>query len=213
LRLKSSEGGFFRLLALPVPASAVFLTSIFILGLTAYLGSYTQVETPQFIGSIVVLCFILALWAGFWCFVNRIVAHSFRFFAHLALASLGMASFELSDTFFEYWAFLMPSFYSELLPFAGIAAVLFSLLYGHLSIVSATTAVRRFASSLAVSLLIVGGIGSLSYISKEKRENPVGFSSVLKPVSTGLLRTDPAVKFFSGLKGIKEKADELAKDK
>ena len=124
-----------------------------------------------------------------------------------------MVAFELSDTFFEYWAFLLPSFYSELLPFAGITAVLFSLLYGHLSIVSAATAVRRFALSLAVSLLIVGGIGSLYYISKEKRENTVGFSSVLKPVNTGLLHTDPAAKFFSGLKEIKEKADELAKDK
>lgn len=158
-----------------------------------------------------VLLIIFALWAGFWSFLNRLVAHSFRFMTHLGLS--GIASFVFLSLFTvkEYFEFLFTApVTAEVIGFGGFAVIFSLLLYGHLSIMAEFSGRKRILSSVLISAAIVGIVLLINYAGKKEFSNELRFSHVIKPLGRKWVRTVSSDEFFGNLHKLRATIDAMA---
>ena len=109
---------------------------IFVLCLSAilfdvYLESSDSFTPANILGAVFFLLLGFAAWSGIWSFVNRLVAHRFRFLLHLSLAGIVIVLFLVVTTVFEYYSFLSSSdAFSNTIKLVSAAFVFFLLLLG-----------------------------------------------------------------------------------
>lgn len=191
---------------------------IFVLCLSAilfdvYLESSDSFTPANILGYVFFLLLAFAVWSGIWSFVNRLVAHRFRFLLHLSLAGSVIVLFLVVTTAFEYYSFLSSSeAFSNTIKLVSAACVFFLLLLGHLSIISTITFVKRITASVLVTAGIFGAIGFLTYLERTEFSNDITFPSHLKPVATKWLAPVPAEDFFSELQMVKPDIDRELKN-
>lgn len=160
-----------------------------------------------------VLLIIFALWAGFWSFLNRIVAHSFRFTTHLGISGIASIVFLLLFTVTEYFEFLFTArVAAQVIGFGGFAVTFSLLLYGHLSVMTEFTGRKRILSSALISAAIVGIILLINFTNKKEFSNELRFSHVIKPVGREWVRTVSPDQFFSDLHELRIKIDAMAQE-
>ena len=78
--------------------------------------------------------------------INRIVAHRFRFLAHVSVAAALVASFLVLVTCHEYLEFLVRrSVWTTVAEFLILGGGAILLLYGHLSLLGTLSPVRKLS--------------------------------------------------------------------
>jgi hypothetical protein len=101
----------------------------------------------ELIAAALFLLIVFTVWTGFWSFLNRLVAHTFRFMTHLALLGGASVLFLLLLTAEEYVEFLFSApAAARAAGYAGFAVVFSLLLYGHLSVLSDLSRRKRILS-------------------------------------------------------------------
>jgi FHA domain len=164
-------------------------------------------------GMSLALLIMFVVWTGFWSFINRLVAHSFRFMTHLAISGIASIVFLILFTAAEYGDFIFSSpAAAQIVRFAGFGVIFSLLLYAHLSIVSELSARKRILSSALVSAGIVGISLLIIYANKKEFSNELGFSSAIKPFGRQWVRTVSSEEYFKNLGQLKTKIDAMAQE-
>ena len=164
-------------------------------------------------GMALVLLVVFAVWTGFWSFLSRLVAHSFRFTTHLAISGIASVVFLMLFIAEDYIEFLFSApAAAEIGGFVGFGVIFALLLYGHLSVISDVSGRKRLLSSVLISAGIVGIFLLTHYASKKEFSNELRFSSVIKPVGREWVRTASPDAFFGDLEKLRAKVDAMAQE-
>ncbi len=161
-------------LAIPWVALGVFVADI-------YLNAYYDVSGSTVFGPALLGMVVLSLWAGIWAFANRVMTHRFDFPRHLAMACVVSIASVCLWPLSEYAEFF---FSSERLA-AGIvyvtqASLVTVLLYGHLSIIPASSRPRRRGWALGVTAVVVGIVVLFGFAEREDFSSNVDIRVPLK---------------------------------
>lgn len=194
-------------------AFGIFLLSSLILTLINYLNSYDKISSMSFIGELLAIFFLFAIWAGVWSMVNRLLTHTFRFVSHLSIASLGTISILSFIILTEYYSFTFsPETSLDIIMTAGLIILGSLFLFCHLSIIPAASQIRRLVYSTLISAGVVGIFTFIAYIEDSRFSNEIKFHSALKPVKNRWLITSSSDSFFENTKQLKKKTDASAKE-
>ncbi len=191
---------------------------LFIAGFGINLLAFAQEITKkliwsELIGVSLVLLILFAFWTGFWSFLNRLVAHSFRFMAHLAISGLASIVFLTLFTAAGYLEFIFSApMAAEVARFAGFAVIFSLLLYAHLSILSELSGWKRIVSSTLISAGLVGVVLLIQYSHQKEFSNELRFSSVIKPIGRKWVKTVSSGEFFGDLGRLRKKIDVMAQE-
>ena len=159
------------------------------------------------------LLIVFALWTGFWSFLNRLVAHSFRFMTHLGISGIASVVFLMLFTAVEYFEFIFSApLAAKVAGFTGFAMIFSLLLYGHLSVMSELSGRKRMLASALISVGIVGIAFLINYTKGKEFSNEFRFSSVMKPVGREWVRTVSSDEFFGDLDKLRVKIDVMAQE-
>jgi hypothetical protein len=206
-------GPFYRYTENGVIASLAFVAG-FGLNVLAYAQEiHKKVIWSDLTVMSLVLLTIFALWTGFWSFLNRLVAHSFRFMTHLGISGIASIFFLMLFTFTEYFEFFFTApVAAEVVGFGGFAVIFSLLLYGHLSIMSEFSGRKRILSSVLMSAAIVGIVLLINYTEKKEFSDELRFSHVIKPVGRKWVRTVSSDEFFGNLNKLRATIDAMAQE-
>jgi len=194
-------------------ASAVFVTGFSITVLTFAQEIDKKVIWYDLTAISLVLLVVFALWTGFWSFVNRLVAHSFRFMTHLAISGIASIVFLMLVTVREYVEFLLSApLAAKVFGPAGFTVIFSLLLYAHLSIMAESSGRKRMLASALISAGIVGIVLLTQYAYRKDFSNELRFSSVMKPIGRKWVRTVSSDEFFGDLYKLKEKVNAMAQE-
>ena len=164
-------------------------------------------------GMSLVLLIVFALWTGFWSFLCRLVAHSFRFMTHLGISAVASVAFLMFSAANQYFEFLYSApAAAKAIRFSGIGVILALLIYSHLSIVSELSRRKRALSSALISAGVIGIALLISYTVWKDFSNELRFSSVIKPIGRSWVRTVSTDQFFGDLHQLREKIDAMARE-
>jgi hypothetical protein len=157
---------------------------------------------------------IIAIWAGFWSFLGRVLIHSFRFVNHLAIASLAFILSLLIETGADYMEFFFTvTTFSWIVRITGLAVLLSLLLYAHLSIISELPTWKRLLPSVLISAGFVGIFLLISYTETNDFSTTLPYSSVIKPIGRPLVRTVSTEEFFGNLGKLQSRINTMAAKK
>lgn len=194
-------------------AFGIFFLSSLVLTLINYLNSYDKISSMSFIGELLAIFFLFAIWAGVWSMVNRLLTHTFRFVSHLSIAGLGTIFILSFIIITEYYSFIFsPARSLDVIMIAGLITLSSLFLFCHLSIIPAASQKRRLVYSTLVSVGVMGIFTFIAYIEDSRFSNEIKFRSVLKPVKNHWLITSSSDSFFENAKQLKEKVDASAKE-
>ena len=211
--VKPDRTYLFPLLKHQGAALGIFFLSSLVLTLINYLNSYDKISSMSFVGGLLAIFFLFAIWAGVWSMVNRLLTHTFRFVSHLSIASLGTISILSFIILTEYYSFIFsPGLFLDVIMIAGFIILSALFLFCHLSIIPAASQKRRLVYSTLVSAGVIGIFTFIAYIEDSRFSNEIKFQLVLKPVKNRWLITSSSDSFFENAKQLKEKVDASAKE-
>lgn len=211
--VKPDRTHLFSILKHQGAAFGIFFLSSLVLTLINYLNSYDKISSMSFIGELLAIFFLFAIWAGVWSMVNRLLTHTFRFASHLSIASLGTIFILSFIIITEYYSFIFsPARSLDVIMIAGLITLSSLFLFCHLSIIPAASKIRRLVYSTLVSVGVIGIFTFIAYIEDSRFSNEIKFRSVLKPVKNHWLITSSSDSFFENAKQLKEKVDASAKE-
>jgi hypothetical protein len=194
-------------------ASVVFVIGFSINILTFAQGIYKKVIWSDLTGMSLVLLIVFALWTGFWSFLNRLVAHSFRFMTHLAISGIASVIFLLLITAKDYVEFLFSApLAAKVVGAVGFAVIFSLLLYSHLSLITGSSGRKRMLASVLISAGIIGIVLLTQYAYRKEFSNELRFSSMIKPIGRKWVRVVPSDEFFGDLDKLRTKIDTMAQE-
>lgn len=153
----------------------------------------------------------LAVWAGIWAILGRIIVQRFHYQGHLVIASaatlvaLGLATMGDWVTFF----FPGSSIWSVVTTVGSIAFVA-ATVTAHLGLATHIRRERlvRTAASMALTGITLVGVSAL--LDEEQFSDVPSVVSSLKPLRPGLVPAMSVADFGEAIAGLREEADELA---
>ncbi|MGE4070369.1 MAG: FHA domain-containing protein [Lysobacterales bacterium] len=174
------------------------------------LGSTQSLRLGAIASSVAPGLIVLALWALAWSLVNRVVAHRFQYFGHLALGGAAVVVANLMEIVGSY-AIYAASLDDWLPAFGSVSGALLvtALLFGHLRLISRgkTRALLLPAGLVGVSFLalsLLPGAGDDRFHS----EPSIGGS--LKPPFAALGEGRSSEAFYESALGLMDEVDQEA---
>jgi hypothetical protein len=210
---RALHGPFYRYIENNTIALAVFVVGFGVNVLTFAQGINKKVIWSDLTGMSLVLLIVFAVWTGFWSFLNRLVAHAFRFMTHLVISGIASTVFIILFTMAEYFEFIFSApAAAEIFRFAGFFVIFSLLLYSHLSIMSESSSWKRMVSSVLISASLVGIVLLINYTNRKEFSNEIRFSSVMKPVGCQWVRTVSPDEFFGELDKLRGKIHTMIEE-
>lgn len=153
----------------------------------------------------------LAVWAGIWAILGRIIAQKFYYQGHLVIASVAtLVAFALA-TLGDWVTFLFPgsSIWGVVTTIGGIAFVS-ATVTAHLGLATHIRRERlvRTAASMALTGIALVGVSAL--LDEEQFSDVPSVVSSLKPLRPGLVPAMSVTDFGEAIAGLREETDELA---
>jgi len=205
-----SQGVMRRIFERKGPAFLVFLFSFSLYVLMFFLQSHNGTLGKDMIGGSLVLLIILLPWSGFWSILNRVTAHAFNFWSHLALAGAAAGGMLVADIINDYYAFFFSAdLSSEIIDYLLTAAILTLLFYGHLSMMLTSSFRKRMIPSALAGCSIVGVLGLFVFAAKSDFSNELKYPYKMKPVGHRLVRTETPEQFLGGLESLRKDVDAM----
>jgi len=186
-----------RLLHKPLLTVAVFLLTLGVILLEAYIGSTGEFEplkqTPILLGFLI----LLVVWSMLWSFASRLTTHRWNFWSLFSIACLGLLLSSLADIGSEYLCFAL----DQDRALSGISYVSQFLLIGavtylNLRLISAAsgTVLARFAGGIALGLVLL--TWGVKYSQQEKFNSGPEYQVTLKPPAWKLAGSRTTAEFF-----------------
>ena len=177
------------------------------------LNYQASVESQALVGAVQESVYVLAamaMWAGGWALVTRVVSKGFRFLEHWAWA-LGIIIVGLTLSAIGEWIdFLGPSWeLGTWIAAAGGLALLPVFFSGHLEIASNMSHRRRWRSALTVGAVVIG-VTVIASLGSEDDPGSIDFAGTLKPLPARLIPGVTLDEFMESAEALKADVDALA---
>ena len=183
--LPRGDSGLLEMLKSPRLALSLLFLTLVVFATDIYLETYYDFSGSAVLGPAVLGIVALSFWAGIWAFANRLLTHRFDFLRHLAVSCLASVGSICLWTLSEYAEFFFSSAsLSMAMVLVTQASVVALLLYGHLSIIPASSTHRRRGWALGVTVVVVGLSGLLTYAGREDFSSNVDITVPLKSLGT-----------------------------
>jgi hypothetical protein len=198
--------------------NAATASIVFVMGFSMNILAFAQEISKKVIwsdltGMSLGLLIVFALWTGFWSFLNRLVAHSFRFMTHLGISGIASIVLLMLFTAKEYVEFLLSApLAAKVFSSVGFTVIFSLLLYAHLSVITESPGRKRLLASTLISAGIVGIVLLTHYAYRKEFSNELRFSSVIKPVGRKWVKTVSPGEFFGDLGKLKARIDAMAQE-
>jgi len=198
--------------------NAALASVAFVLGLGINILTFAQAIDKKVIwsdltGMSLVLLIVFALWTGFWSFLNRLVAHSFRFMTHLGISGIASVVLVTLFTVREYVEFLLSApLGAQVFGYTGFTVIFSLLLYAHLSVMMESSGRKRLLASTLISAGIVGIVLLTHSAYKKEFSNELRFSSVMKPLGRQWVKTVSPKEFFGDVDKLRARIDAMAQE-
>lgn len=176
------------------------------------IGSSQALRAGVLLGSAAPALIVLALWALAWSLVNRVVAHRFHYFGHLAIGGFGVIAGGLLEAIGGYAAFAMAG--DQLLPgYNSLSGALLAagVIFGHLRLISRGSA-RRLVLPAALVGAAVLSLGLLPGAGDDQFSSEPNFDGKLKPPFAALRTGRSSEQYYSDATGVFDAADEAASE-
>jgi hypothetical protein len=206
-------GPFGRYIENSAIALLLFITGFGINVLFLAQEIFKKVIWSDLISQSLILLIVFFVWTGFWSFLNRLIAHSFRFITHLAISGIASIVFLVLLVATGYFEFIFSApAGAEIARFSGVVVILSLLLYSHLSIMSELSGRKRIVSSALIGAGLVGIVILITDINRKEFSNNLRFSSIMKPIGRQWVRTKSSDEFFGDLSKLRTKIDTMAQE-
>ena len=202
---------FLTRLGSPYVATGAGLLVTAALALDFFLGSFERVTLLRVVTDPIVVVSTLALWAGFWSFVSRIVFGRLYFAQHFAIVCGAMLASLLLNEISEWGEFFLPSTQATWIAAVfGSAIILAAAVFGHLGFASSMRWPSRMWAGLLVSSVVIG-VGVINdYVNRDKFSTAMDYSGIVKPVEERFVPAVSVERFLSRTQAMKKELDLLA---
>ena len=179
-----------------------------------FLSTSKHIEPVDILDRSAVMLLAFGAWAGVWAFANRLLAHRFRYLAHMSFAVAAGAAFMLLRAGHGYLEFIVsPGMGTMLVEFAIFSGSLFLLLYGHLTILSVLSNLRRVLPSAVAAVVVCALLAMSVYSDKRAFSTDIKVQFSLKPLDSKWLFPGDTAKVFESLHSLKSEIDRAAQKK
>ena len=198
----------------PVVAWSVLVATT-VLIVVAQLGTADNQPVTSTILSLLLGWFaLLGAWAGIWAIINRIVVHRFRFLAHMAIGSLGVA---IGIPLGQAGAFVQFLYPASVVPvIMGTVAEVTAIgvpIALHLALVSTLSRTKRWAIALAFGAVIGAMTITNKVIDHRKFSATPTVSAKLEPLPASWIPAQAPDNFFTAVRQLRTRVDAMAAER
>lgn len=193
-------------------AGVAFAGTLLLVLLEQILASAQPLRAAALLSSATPALIVLALWALAWGLVNRVVAHRFHYFGHLAIGGFGVIAGSLSTLGAGYGAFAFAADHWLSAWSSGFGALLAAaVIFGHLRLISRGRARQLLLPSALVgvsflALALLPGAGENEFSSEPD------LAGTLKPPFAALRQGRSSEQFYEDATGVFDAVDEQAEE-
>lgn len=156
---------------------------------------------------------VLALWALSWSLVNRVIAHRFHYIGHLVIGCLGVIAGSLLEVFGSYLGFALAEDDAlALVTTVFGAAVISTVIFGHLRLISTGSGRRLLAPAILVGVVFLA-LTTLPDAGDNRFSSEPSFSTSLKPPAAALRSGRDGESFYADAIEALDAADAEAEEK
>jgi hypothetical protein len=198
----------------PVVAWSVLGATTLLIVITQLYSADNRPATSNILNLLLGWFLILAVWAGIWAVINRIIANRFRFLAHMAIGSLAAAiaiPFAQLETFaqFLYPASVISAILSPIAEFTTVGVPIAL----HLALVSTLSRTKRWAVAFAFGAALVALTITTGVIDRRKFSTTPAVSAKLEPLPASWIPTQPPDPFFTSVRRLRTQVDAMAAER
>ncbi|MBM4261222.1 MAG: FHA domain-containing protein [Deltaproteobacteria bacterium] len=200
----------FSRLASPYIALAAGVVVLLALALDFFLANIDRVTVLRVITEPLVAISMMAVWAGIWSFVSRIVFGRLYYAQHFLITCAAMLVSLFFNESSEWLEFLVPNSHAVWAASVfGSAAILAVSVFAHLSYASGMRWTSRLYAGLLVSMAVIGVSAITEYANREKFSTVMEYSGVVKPMDARFLPARSLDQFMSRTAPLKKELDQL----
>lgn len=200
----------FSRLASPYLALGAGVLVLVALALDFYLATVERVTFLRVATEPLVTISMMAVWAGIWSFVSRIVFGRLYYAQHFLIACAAMLASLCINESSEWLEFFMPMSHAMWAASVfGSAAILAASVFGHLGYASAMRWSSRLWAGLLVSMAVVGISAITEYANREKFSTTMEYSGIIKPLEARFLPASSLERFLSRTQSMKNELDQM----
>jgi len=180
-------------------------------GLLAFLGSFDGERGTSGTVAVIAMSLVIALWAGIWALLGRLLVHRPRFSLHVGLAGLAVIVSIVIEIAGSYAEFLLPQ-HAAIGPLTATLNVLVvgALLAGSLSLATALPKATRIAIGFGLSMGLVG-LSALAVSAFESdSDRAAKFEGAIKGLGQRWVNAATPDRFFADVERLVAEVDELA---
>lgn len=193
--------------------TALCIAALALVGADAYLGSYAPNAPRDALSEMLVVLVLALAWSTGWAFVNRVLGHQWNLLGHLTVVCGFVVGLLILGVAFAYAGFLISApRLVEGVEVVLTVLLLAALLSGHLGLVAPAPPARRRLSALGAAAVFIGLIEIMPRLLGDDFTEELRFGAALRPVPSGLLPTRSVDQFLTGLDGVRDEVDRLAKE-
>ncbi len=195
----------------PARGLAVGVAAAAWIGLDTFLASFDAERAATGLAAFVGTGVVIAIWAGVWALLGRLLVHRPRFALHVGLAGFAVVVTALMATLAGYAEFLAPDGSTAAGVEGGVGLIVFGgLIAGSLALSTSLSRTRRLAIGfgLAISIAALVGLAVLSFDSDSGRA--ARFEGDIKTFGRSWLRVTTPDAFFADVEGLATEVDGLA---
>jgi hypothetical protein len=189
-------------------ALVVVATMLLAVALNTWLGNSERSGGTTVFAAALGAAFGACAWAAIWAVVARGVDRRFHLLSHLRVISLAVLGMLVYGILHEWLAFLFPD--AAILS-VGYGAVLLAItaavIAGHLAVVGALTARRRWRVGFTVSGVILAVIVAGALVGEEQYSDVPSFPGQLKQMPAEFVPTQNVNEFLVAMREAKEEVD------
>ena len=208
--VQSAGGGAESFARTPV-AVACWLLLLPVLLNATFVQSYERPEALGVAGTGIFLVLAVAAWAGAWALVTRIVAHEWRFLAHVGVTCVYLAIQLVADFVRGYVAFLLGDTWPgmvlealcDLLPYVW-------LFIAHLAVVGTASRRRGVVVAAGVALMLIGLATFMSHWTARQFSSVIQFDGTLEPFPSAWLPGAPIDRLVADIPELEREVRRLA---
>lgn len=181
------------------------------IGLLTFLGSFDGDAGTAGGMAAVFIGLLIAVWAGIWALLGRLLVHRPRFSLHVGLAGLAIVASGVIETMRSYTEYIVPQSEVTGMVAASLDVLVFgALLAGSLALATALPAARRLAIGLGLAIGLAG-LGALMFAAFDSEpERAATFDGEIKALGQQWVRAVTPEDFFTDVRRLVTEVDSLA---
>jgi hypothetical protein len=198
----------------PAWVAALAVGTIAVAAAETWTGATSRDAGTETLAAIVLVVVALAVWAGGWAALGRVLTRRAAFVVHVAIASAVTLAWSATETAARWAEFLYPAYWTLWTGVEGFAIVGIVLLgvVAHLSYATLLRPRTRWVSVAAVTLGITGLVLAFDAVRDEAFSDVPEYTATIRHAPASLIPATTTEAFAAAAAAMREAADQAAID-